>query len=674
MASLELADALIGRTIAGKYIIESFLGGGAMGSVYRARQFALDKVVAIKVMRGELTHDRSFVGRFRREAKAASKLSHAHSINVTDFGEEPDGLLYIVMEFVAGRDLEQIMQEDGLPLSDLRAADILSQVLSAVAVAHDLGIVHRDLKPANFLIVASIDDEGHAIEHVKVCDFGIASMRGAEPEIVVMPAPALPGVPRPGPRRVSGNNKLTAVGALLGTPEYMSPEQASGSALGPASDIYSIGAILYELLTGQTVYFANTPEEMVLKQITNTPLHPREVRPSVNEGLATICMRALDKNPDDRYPSARAMRAELRAVLASLYGYQTQNMLSMAAPSTQPGHTSSPIPLSTLPTPSHAISGLVIMPPSRATSDTFASPETLRNESARGGGALTEPAPKITLHESGSLRAKPQTRKNRKKGLIIGLAVAALTAAAGVALVRGHAPTPTVVTPTATAAANTAVAATAAPDRTGSTTASAADVAASGPKDVAGIAAASARRPAVAGRPSATGARAAEPVPAMTMAPTAEPAQAPAIAAAAPAPAPAPTPAPTPAPKPEVAAPATPPAPVAPPFSPDGARVMASVAATNRTSRASVASVVSHTSFDSCYRDALRALGHAEGGVGGAHLEVDEDGIITNVQVRLPPPLSSATGCFVGKLRGQHVNNPDTGAATADISFSFVPN
>src|SRR5215471_9481334 len=166
-------DRLIGKQLAGKYVIERFLGSGSMASVYRARQIALDRIVAIKIMHPELKATASFAERFHREARMASRLDHANSIRVMDFGEA-DGLLYIAMEYVDGCDLFTLLQREALPPD--RLADILSQALAAVAVAHDMGVLHRDLKPENVMVLQGTDDEGKPIDIVKVCDFGIAKM------------------------------------------------------------------------------------------------------------------------------------------------------------------------------------------------------------------------------------------------------------------------------------------------------------------------------------------------------------------------------------------------------------------------------------------------------------------------------------------------------------------
>lgn len=288
-------DDLIGRSIAGKFHVEEFVGGGAMGSVYRAKQIALDKSVAIKVLHRDMARDKAFVGRFHREAKHTSRLDHPNSVRVLDFGEEPDGLLYIVMEYLDGRDLLTVMNEEW-PLDDRRVAIILSQVLAALAVAHDQGIVHRDLKPENIMVLPGTTDDGDMIDVVKVCDFGIATIANAIEED-------------------SRGGKLTAKGLVMGTPDYMSPEQARGERLDPRTDIYSIGVILYHLLTGRTPFTAESALGIALKHVSDPVVPPSNVREDVDPGLETICLRAMEKSRDARFASARQMRAELRSVL-----------------------------------------------------------------------------------------------------------------------------------------------------------------------------------------------------------------------------------------------------------------------------------------------------------------------------------------------------------------------
>ena len=672
MPSLQPADMLVGRVIAGKYLIESFIGGGAMGSVYRARQFALDKTVAIKVMRLELTSDRSFVGRFHREAKAASRLAHAHSIGVTDFGEESDGLLYIVMEFVAGRDLERIMLEDGAPLADERIVDVLSQVLSAVAVAHDHGIVHRDLKPENILIVEVSNDEGDAVEHVKVCDFGIASMRGAaEPELPVSSA-------APSSRRES-NRKLTAIGALLGTPAYMSPEQASGLTLDASTDIYSVGAILFELLTGRTVYEATTPEQMVLLQMSGTPRHPRSVRPC-NEQLAAVCMRALAKLPHERYPSARAMRTDLRAALR-LAGSSMRNPASSGADFAMASG------------PSTTQSGLTLSANSAgsASASSVKDPPLVRNDTATltsHDSAVTAPQRAHVDDRSTETAAGRQPRSTRRLWSAVAVLVGCVVVGAGGYLMSRH--------PAATARPGLVDPSVAAPARVSSgaaTTERSEDLGEldSVPERVArpssaapssGVAASPAASASGAARvASAVGAASASAGPnreapaALAVAAPAQPVRDDVTTLAA---ATAPKRAESEAPPAAISPPAPPsaaaPAPAeAKPFSASAARVTATVTGAARTSRAGVASLVARTSFDACYQDALRAVGRPEGGAGSAHLDIDEDGIVRSAQVQLPGPLASGTSCFAAKLRGLRVAVPDTGAATADVAFMLVP-
>jgi eukaryotic-like serine/threonine-protein kinase len=293
-------EQLIGRTIAGKFVVESLIGSGAMGAVYRARQVALEKTVAIKVLHGEHAGEAAFVARFQREAKAASRMNHPNSMQVIDFGAEPDGLLYIAMEYLDGRSLHRVLVEDR-PLPPARIADILMQTLAALAVAHDMGVVHRDLKPENIMVLRGTDDDGRPKDLVKVCDFGIAKItdsrayRGSGERESVAP--------------------VTTAGFLVGTPEYMSPEQGNGSKLDARSDLYSVGVILFEMLTGQVPFEAENAIGTVLKHITEAPRRPSDLQPGVDRQLQAICLRALRKPREERYPGAREMRAELRAVL-----------------------------------------------------------------------------------------------------------------------------------------------------------------------------------------------------------------------------------------------------------------------------------------------------------------------------------------------------------------------
>src|SRR5579862_8157708 len=230
LRTLNTQESLAGRVLAGRFAIESLIGSGAMGAVYRARHVGLDKLVAVKVLHRDAASNPTFAARLRREAKAASRLDHPNSVRVIDFGEEPDGLLYIAMELLDGVDLESLLQLEG-PLAEARIVALLSQVLAALDAAHKLGIVHRDLKPANIMIVRGVDEEGRPRETVKVCDFGIAKT----PEASQMSGEAA---------------SLTTEGILVGTPSYMSPEQCRGEALDPRADIYSLGIVLYELLVG----------------------------------------------------------------------------------------------------------------------------------------------------------------------------------------------------------------------------------------------------------------------------------------------------------------------------------------------------------------------------------------------------------------------------------------
>jgi serine/threonine-protein kinase len=276
--------------VAEKYRVEEMLGAGGMGCVYRAEHAALRRTVALKVLHPHLAGDPSVVQRFLREARAASRLGHPNIVTLLDFGQDADGLLYLVMEFVPGRPLDRVIAESG-PLAPARIAALAAPILLAMDEAHAHGVVHRDLKPENVIVVPSRQDG----ETVKVVDFGIA-------------------------RVTEGSDaRLTATGMVFGTPSYMSPEQARGEEAGPASDLYSFGVMLFELATGRLPFEGQNAVELLTRHLGTPPPDPRRVAPGRNvpDALAAVILRCLEKDPARRFPGAlQARRALLAAVAA----------------------------------------------------------------------------------------------------------------------------------------------------------------------------------------------------------------------------------------------------------------------------------------------------------------------------------------------------------------------
>src|SRR5437870_8666472 len=262
-------DPLIGLVFEGKYRLDERLGGGGMGTVYRASHLLIDRPVAIKVLSQRFVGDQTAQHRFRREARAAGRMQHPNAVSVNDFGTTEDGWLYIVMELLEGRTLRDLLAHEA-PLDPARAVSFMLQACAAVGAAHDAKLIHRDLKPANIFIEQRPDLPAV----VKVLDFGVAKFMVEELED-------------------DDYQTLTQVGAIIGTPRYMSPEQCTGLALTPASDVYSLGIILYEMLTGVTPFSADTPLAVAMKQVTEAPVPPRELIPSIPRELERVIFHAL---------------------------------------------------------------------------------------------------------------------------------------------------------------------------------------------------------------------------------------------------------------------------------------------------------------------------------------------------------------------------------------------
>jgi eukaryotic-like serine/threonine-protein kinase len=273
-----VSDSLIDTLFDGRYRIVRKLGAGGMADVYLAEDQELGRRVAIKILNGRHANDQQFIERFRREAKNAAALNHPNIVSIYDRGEAEE-TYYIAMEYLDGRTLKELVVGHG-PAPVNVAIEYARQILSALRFAHRHGIVHRDIKPHNVLV----DREGR----VKVTDFGIAR---------------------------AGTSQMTETGSIVGTAQYLSPEQARGGEVDQRSDLYSLGVVLYELLTGRTPFDGDTPVEIAMKHLSNVPQQPSALRKDIPPELDMVVMRALAKDPEDRYQSADEMEADLERVL-----------------------------------------------------------------------------------------------------------------------------------------------------------------------------------------------------------------------------------------------------------------------------------------------------------------------------------------------------------------------
>jgi serine/threonine protein kinase len=271
---------VVGELISERYELEELVGTGGMSSVYRARDSLLERHVALKVMHEQLMGDGDHVARFRREARLAAQLSHPNIVTVIDRGEQ-DGRQFIVFEYVEGENLKALIQRDA-PLSEHDAVELALQVADGLAFAHAHGLVHRDVKPQNVLLT----EDGRA----KVTDFGIA-------------------------RSIDVQRELTQTGTVLGTSDYISPEQARGGPVDECSDIYSLGAVLYELLTGEVPYPGDNFVSVAVRHLNEPPPSVLSERPNVSPRLDAAVRRAMAKDPHDRFASMESFAAELRACL-----------------------------------------------------------------------------------------------------------------------------------------------------------------------------------------------------------------------------------------------------------------------------------------------------------------------------------------------------------------------
>ena len=279
-------DPYLGKVVAGRYRLEARLGEGGMGIVYRARHVLIDRVVALKLIRPDLRGETHLRAWMLREARAANRVDHAHIVDIHDVGETEEGELYLVMEYLVGTSLSSEIGKGAMPIA--RAVDIIEQMCAALARAHDLGVVHRDLKSDNIMLTA----RGGRKDSVKILDFGLAAL--------------------------ARDARLAPKGAVFGTPEYMAPEQARGEDATALCDMYALGILFFEMLTGQLPFRSGDRDTLLEMQRSAPPPRPRSIRPDLAPQAEAIILRLLEKDPHRRFRDAHHLQEELKAFQRSL--------------------------------------------------------------------------------------------------------------------------------------------------------------------------------------------------------------------------------------------------------------------------------------------------------------------------------------------------------------------
>lgn len=385
-------DPLINRVLSDRYRILQKLGEGGMGVVYLAEHVVIEKKIALKILFPDLTRRSDLVQRFMQEAKSASRINHENVIDITDFGQSPEGYVFIAMEYLVGQDLGQLLKASG-PLPWTRAQPIILQIVKALRAAHERGIVHRDVKPENVFV--SPRDDGR--EFVKVLDFGIAKVLGLDDD-----AP-----------------RLTRTGMIFGTPEYMSPEQAQGQAVDHRVDIYAVGCILYHMVTGEVPFRAESFMGILSKHMLEQAVAPSVRNPTVEAAVEAVINRAMEKDPARRF---QTMGEFVEALVPLGQGGDLSGGVSLATGRPVAGRASASKSSAPAISPAWAPGKLA----------GTASPHVTSEVSGRSSMPLVDPNPEVRRSQTeifarDSLDSRPHVRAASATMVVVAVGAGALT-------------------------------------------------------------------------------------------------------------------------------------------------------------------------------------------------------------------------------------------------------